>query len=277
MEHMNAHGITDTVTVIPTICEWEPRALNFSHLQGTVICRLNYSWAVPAGKGTIAPPNELDAHINAIITTIRTSVGVDHWQLWNEVNNKSEWPVGFVVTPKYVVDAYNRVYEAVAHEGHNMTSPGAVDPKFGPGSNNAEWQSYIFDHIIGCSAVLIHAGKSQTNDVAEVRSHIMFSDDPLKWQYLHSRDIQTSIEMIPERLKYMPVILGEVNPQRVSDTALGWIADNDGWVHEACSFIREEMPEVTHVVFYRWADDDWRVNDKPEILNAIRMEAQSGS
>jgi hypothetical protein len=55
---------------------------------------------------------------------------------------------------------------------------------------------------------------------------------------------------------------------------LGWQFDNAAWVREAKSYLAGWNAGAGHqqidgVVFYRWADDDWRMSDKPMILNAI--------
>ena len=268
--------------LIAQIAETQPVSLDFRHLQDAgaeVIVRLNYGWGAPHGNGTIAPPHLIDAHYTAIIGTIRSAQGVDYWQLWNEVNNPREWPQGFEVTPAYVVATYNRIYDTLRPEGYKFTSPGAVDPKYGPGSNNAIWQRALFEEVSGFEAVLVHAGKSQTNDVADIWSTVKFSDDPLKWQYLHSRDITTSLQMIPLRYKNLPVILGEVNPQftLAIGGALGWVPGNSLWIHELCDFVRglnenREQP-VTHLVFYRWEADQWALHNDQAILGAISKEA----
>ena len=268
--------------LIAQIAETQPVNLDFRHLQDAgseVIVRLNYGWGAPHGNGTIAPPHLIDAHYNAIIGTIRNAKGVDYWQLWNEVNNPREWPQGFEVTSGYVVTAYNHIYDILRPEGHKFTSPGAVDPKYGPGSNNAVWQQALFGEVSGFEVVLVHAGKSQTNDSTDIWSMDKFSDDPLKWQYLHSRDVMTSLQMIPLQYKNLPVILGEVNPQFLTEIggALGWVPGNSLWIHELCDFVRSlnedrEQP-VTHLVFYRWEADQWALHNDQAILEAISKEA----
>jgi len=87
------------------------------------------------------------------------------------------------------------------------------------------------------------------------------------------------LDVVPIRFHSLPVIATEVNPQRHNDmSTLGWQADKGAeWVKRAVAHFNAyneaaTMP-VSGVIFYRFSVDDWRINNKTDILNAIKAEA----
>jgi hypothetical protein len=265
----------------------QPVQVDCQHLADarvTVICRL--TWGYADGSGTLPRPEDRDAFVGAVVQTMLAAQGVEYFCVGNEPNNRQEWPgfgrgSEFALTPQYVVEIYNRVWQQVG--GRVRIGPPPLDPYFGPGSNNRDWWRYILQHISGADALFLHA-KTQTNNPSEVWSRVRFSDEPLTWQYLHLRTVETALAVVPERFRTLPVFVTELNPQCLDRIggALGWRPDNAGWVREALRYFREESAilaaPVAGVMFYRYessAGDQspFGLEDKPAILAAIQEEA----
>jgi len=247
----------------------------------TVLLRIGYGYA--DGTGTLPPPARLEAFEQAVFETLKNAKGVEAAHYGNEINNPSEHPGWgsnsasdyFRLTPEYYVASYNRVWSRLP-ENVKM-GPAPLDPYFGPGSNNGDWWRSILNNIKGAEAIFLHS-KTQTNDHTEVRSTAHFTDDPLRWQYLHFRTIETGLADVPSRFKHLPVYISEANPQRTQN-GLGWEADNAEWVTQCIDYVREWNAGANHqpisgVVFYRWQDDQWALKNKASILGRILQEAQ---
>lgn len=238
-----------------------------------VIARIN--WGYAGGTGTLPPPQYKDQFINACINTIQASRGVEFWHIGNEPNNRGEWPSGFEITPQYVTEIYNDIWEVVSAK----LGPPPIDPYFGPGSNNGDWWERILFNIAGASVLFVHP-KTQTNDPQSVWSTAKFTDDPLKWQYLNMRVIETYAAMIPARFRHLPIIASEVNPQFHTEARrnLGWIdATGAQWVQQALAYLndwnaRGSQP-VIGACFYRYETaDPFGLADKPQTLARIAQE-----
>jgi hypothetical protein len=278
-EWMAGNGIKGAC-LLHEVVQKQTRALDYSALQSagiTVICRLN--WGYADGTGTLPPPGNSAAFVHAIVETMLDAKGVAYFHVGNEPNNRSEWPRGCELTPQYIVDIYNVIWGMIG--GRVKMGPPPIDPYFGPSSNNRDWWRFILERITGADALFLHP-KTQTNDPAEVKSTAKFSDDPLRWQYLHLRTVDTSLEVVPERFASLPVFATEVNPQRMSNGALGWDDGNVEWVHDTVEFLK---PRVKAVIFYRWeATGDpqdpegqfhFGLEHKPRILQQIVEEARN--
>ena len=214
--------------------------------------------------------------------TILEARGVDYVHVGNEPNNRSEWPGFddgdiFELTPQYTTEIYNQIWERIA--GRAKLGPPPLDPYFGPNSNNRAWWHYLLNHIAGADALFLHA-KTQTNVPAEAWSRARFTDEPLTWQYLHLRTVETALAIAPHRFRKLPVFITELNPQHLTTIKgpTGWQPGNAAWVHEAVDYFREQQP-VSGVVFYRYeaAGDQapFALRDKPAILEAIEQAAKS--
>lgn len=279
-EWMLREGVTGCC-LVHHVVQQAPIAIDYRALQDAgiaVIARLN--WGYADGTGTLPRPVNKDAFISAVAETILAARGVDYFHVGNEPNNRQEWPGfgtddEFALTADYVVDIYNKIWQRVG--GQAKIGPPPLDPYFGPGSNNQDWWIYFLDNVAGADALFLHA-KTQTNDPTEIRSKERFTDDPLTWQYLHLRTVETALAIVPDRFCSLPVFVTELNPQHLDRIggAIGWRADNAGWVRAALRYFREERP-VTGVVFYRYdpAGDQapFGLADKPVLLNAIKDEA----
>jgi hypothetical protein len=281
-EWMVAQGITEGCCLVHHVVQRQPVQLDYRHIQSagiTVICRLN--WGYADGTGTLPRPQDKAAFIDAVVRTMRVAKGVDYFHVGNEPNNPQEWPGfgrndEFPLTPAYVAGLYNAIWRQVV--GQAKMGPPPLDPYYGPHSDNGEWWTALLAQIEGADALFLHA-KTQTNDPAEVWSQERFSDDPLTWQYLHLRTVETALAARPERFRSLPVFITELNPQHLTSIggALGWQPDNSAWVDEALSYLRQ-LP-IHGVVFYRYerAGDQapFGLEDKPAILRAILNHART--
>jgi hypothetical protein len=263
-------------TLIHSAIGTSPIAVDLRHLQDiTIAVRLSYGYA--DGTGTFPPPEHRESFVNAVVETINNGLGVDYWHIGNEPNNLGEHPAGYTLTPEYVVGIYNDIRARVDAK----IGPPPIDPYFGPGSDNSEWQQYIWANIDGADAIFLHA-KTQTNDPQEVWSHEKFSDYPLTWQYLHLRTVETSLGFVPEQYRHLPVFVSELNPQHKYEAGgeLGWLPENGEWIHQAMAYLRQVNVNgmtIAGAMIYRYelAGDQasFGLANKPVLLNATKEEA----
>jgi hypothetical protein len=265
----------------------EPR--DFSTLADagiTVIARLN--WGYAGGPGTMPPTGPewkslQDAHVIALANTIMDSPGVAYWQLWNEPNNRQEWP-GFdpekeaqglreyaglsELSPEYIVAMYNRVWDRVPAK--YMVGPPPLDPYFGPGSNNMDWWEYILDNIHGADALYLHC-KTQTNNPPEMWSDEKFSHDPLKWQYYQARAIDPYLDAIKaSQFAGLPTFVTEFNPQLRFDGTGGWEPENTEWLDQGAKFMSQRgLPAVLYRHDAAGDQAGYGLQQYPTLLNHI--------
>jgi len=228
----------------------------------------------------------LAAFEDAVVETLNKAKGVTAVHYGNEINNLAEAPGFdqgnppgdhfFGLTPKYYIESYNRIWRRIGREV--KLGPAPIDPYFGPGSNNRDWWVQILNGIEGARALFLHS-KTQDNNPDNIRSDGRFGNDPLRWQFLHFRTIETSLEVVPQRFKALPVYVTEANPQRINDRELGWENGNTRWVSECVSYLQElnsraGQQAVDGVVFYRWVNDAWELQNKRDIQSQIIEEAR---
>lgn len=269
--------------------------LNFTDLEDagiTVLLRIGYGYA--NGTGTLPRPDRLAAFEKAVADTLNTAKGVTATHYGNEINNASEapgWdprtgqpgPNYFPLTPDYYIASYNRLWFRIRTDV--KLGPAPLDPYFGPPfpylaytSDNREWWRAILRGIAGADALFLHS-KTQTNNHAEIRSGDKFTNDPLRWQYLHFRSMESYLAEVPDRFKSLPVYLTEVNPQRKINGALGWEDSSTLWITECISYLSDWNARIGNqaiagAVFYRWAHDEWALAGRTMLLNRIAGEAQ---
>jgi hypothetical protein len=273
----------------------QPVPLDLSELANagiTVLLRVGYGYA--DGTGTIPRPDRLAAFEDAVAQTLNNAIGVTATHYCNEINNGSEapgWnpavnapgPDYFPLTPDYYIQSYNRVWYKIRSDV--KLGPAPLDPYYGPpfpylaySSNNRDWWTAIMNGIAGADALFFHS-KTQDNNPANIWSPAHFGGDPLTWQYYHFRTIENGLNDVPNRFKTLPVYVTEANPQVKSDKRLGWEANNGVWITECVSYLQKwnaaiGTQPVNGAIFYRWANDEWALEDKPLILNQIKIEAK---
>jgi hypothetical protein len=273
----------------------QPAPIDFSDLADaglTVLLRIGYGYA--NGTGTLPPPDRLAAFEQAVIDTLKAAKGVTATTYGNEVNNGSEapgWdadhniagPQYFPLTPDYYITSYNNVWNRIPV--NVKMGPAPLDPYYGPqfgylgwSSDNGAWWRAILNGIAGADALFLHS-KTQTNNVSEIRSDLKFGNDPLKWQYQHFRAIEPYLDVVPDKYKSLPVYITEANPQRKINNKNGWEDSSTLWITECVSYVKDWNAGIGHqpitgAVFYRWANDEWALNNKSVILDRIAGEAQ---
>jgi hypothetical protein len=273
----------------------QPVPLDFGDLANagiTVLLRVGYGYA--DGTGTLPRPDRLAAFEDAVAQTLNNAIGVTATHYCNEINNASEapgWnplvnapgPNYFPLTPNYYIQSYNRVWYKIRSDV--KLGPAPLDPYYGPpfpylaySSNNRDWWQAILSGIAGADALFFHS-KTQDNNPDNIWSPAHFGGEPLTWQYYHFRTLENGLNDVPNRFRTLPAYITEANPQVKGDKTLGWEANNSRWISECVSYLQKwnaaiGTQPVNGVVFYRWAHDEWRLEDKPLILNQIKIEAR---
>jgi murein DD-endopeptidase MepM/ murein hydrolase activator NlpD len=241
-----------------------------------MLIRLNYDFH-PNGNLPSEGHSDVDAFIDACVETMRQSRGVWGFILGNETNNPHEFPQGAIISSDYYTRLYNRLWQRKP-DGVRL-APQAIDPYFGPGSDSREYWRHITKNISGADFLTIHP-KTQDSNPDNCDSNARFSDDPLKWQFLHLRSYEPLLAIVPDRFNNLPVIATEVNPQRHNDMAtLGWQEDQGAnWVRRSIKHFRTRNQQqarlpIIGIIFYRFSADEWELRPKQSILNAIKAEA----
>jgi hypothetical protein len=240
-----------------------------------VLVRLNYGYHPQGNIPSENDPN-YEPFITACVDTMLNSKGIWGYIFGNETNNPNEFPQGEPITPEHYATLYNRIWFQIPVDIPMGVQ--AVDPYFGPDSDNRDYWLRILNNIQGADFLTVHP-KTQDSNPDNVDSPAKFTNEPLLWQYLHLRSYQPLLDVVPERFRHLPVFATEVNPQRHNDNVtLGWQEDQGAeWVNRAVSHFKTYnetavMP-VQGVIFYRYSADDWRIHDKPTILEAIKQVA----
>jgi hypothetical protein len=283
------------VCLVPVQVQDQPAQLDFSDLTNagiTVLVCIAYGYA--DGTGTLPRPDRLAAFEDAVAQTLNNARGVSATHYGDEINNASQapgWnpavnapgPDYFPLTPDYYIQSYNRVWYKIRSDV--KLGPAPLDPYYGPpfpylafSSNNRDWWTAILNGIAGADALFFHS-KTQDNNPDNIVSPARFGGDPLTWQYFHFRTLETGLNDVPNRFKTLPAYITEANPQMKADKLPGWEANNSRWITACVDYLQTwnaavGTQPVNGVIFYRWAHDKWRLEDKPAILNQIKSEAK---
>lgn len=279
-DEMAKWGVTKGVCLAHWNVDGVPEPRDFSNLADTgitVIGRVQKGYA--GGPGTYPPPDDNgdppEKWLDDLTTTILETVGVSWWHIGCEPNNDSEMPgfnqelhdrglrdyPGFVrLTPQYTTSIYNIMRDRLGAAVRLCLPP--LDPYFGPGSDNSEWWRYLLANCLKPAALVLHGGKSQTNDPADITSEVKFEHPPLQWQYLNSFSFKTYLAMVAalkNDWRDLPVFLTELNPQHleVSGGPTGWKRSNAAWIYAMDDMLQTHnatpgMQLVTGGMFYRW-------------------------
>lgn len=281
---MIENGVRGAVCV-PTYIGTDARVLDYRAAQdaGIEVClNLRYSWSVDkGGQGTLPPVTNERAFIDAAIETVLSSRGVIAVTVGNEANNPREWPHDRALIPADVVRIYDEIRAGVS--GRVMTAPGAVDPFYGPGSDNGAWFRNVWNVIAGAEFVDVH-GYIRGPEAELCQSAARFGNDPLRWQSLNYWGCcKTLLEMLPERYRTAPVMVSEFNHLwRTVEPDWGWVTDaRAGAVVRAAADAARAWNEaggrnpVRWLCLYRWSGDEWAVEHNTEVRAAVRAVADS--
>jgi hypothetical protein len=240
-----------------------------------ILLRVGYGYA--NGTGTMPRPEGLAAFEDGVVRALTNARGVYAAHYCNEINNFTEWPSGYALTPEYYIESYNRVWRRIPREVR--LAPAPIDPYHSyQGSNPRLWWRKVLNGIEGADGLALHC-KTQGNSPGQIDSDERFGDPPLRgWQFLHFRVLESSLEDVPSGMSRLPVWITEANPQRLNSGGLGWEPNNGEWVRRCFEYVRRWNADPSHqpvhaVVLYRYpAFDEWRMDDKPQIVEAVRRE-----
>ncbi|WP_420630033.1 M23 family metallopeptidase [Candidatus Leptofilum sp.] len=240
-----------------------------------MLIRLNYGFH-PQGNQPASNSPDHQRYLDACVETMRRSKGVWGFIFGNETNNPQEFPGGVhgeKIKPEQYALAYNDVWRR--KPAGVRLGVQAIDPYFGPGSDSRDYWQRVLNNLTGTDFITVHP-KTQDSNPNNVDSDAKFTNDPLRWQFLHLKSYQPLLAVVPERFWTLPVIATEVNPQRHNDNrTLGW-QENQGakWVRRAAAhfiaYNENALIPINGVIFYRFTADDWELHNKPSILNAIK-------
>ena len=275
---MIENGVKGAVCV-PTYVGTDAKSLDYRAAQDAGIdvwLNVRYSWSVDkGGQGTLPPVAQEQSFIAAAIQTIVNAKGIAGATVSNEANNPREWPHDRALIPADVVRVYDEIRAGVS--GRVMTAPGAVDPFYGPGSDNGAWFRNVWNAIAGAEFVDVH-GYIRGPDAGLCQSTARFGDDPLRWQFLNYWGCcRTLLEAVPERYGTLPVLVSEFNHLwRTVEPDYGWVSDvRAGAVVRAAVDAAETWNEtggrnpVRWLCLYRWSGDEWAVEHNTEVRAAV--------
>jgi hypothetical protein len=250
-----------------------------------LLVRLNYGYGSTGNIPKDDDPN-YESFIKACVQTIKRSIGVWGFIFGNETNNSNEFPGnhngqgGEPITPERYARLYNRIKNripATARFGPQAVDP-YFDPKFILNIDSRDYWLRILNNISGADFLTVHP-KTQDSNPDSIDSSRTFGPGPLSWQFYHMRAYQPLLDAVPARFRGLPVIATEVNPQRHNDMkTLGW-QENLGseWVKRVVNHFKlynqEAAMPVAGLIFYRFSSDDWELQNKPGILQAIKSLA----
>lgn len=268
-----AQNALDGLLYVPIILNNSPRVLNFAG-NARVVVNLRWNWSTDCGgQGTLPPASHKDAFVQACLTTIKRTSGVWGWTIGNEMNNPREWPVDTALTPEYVAEIYNAVWDSVTA---NM-APGAVDPFNVASFDLHEYWRRLWASVKGADFIDLH-GYIHGPDAALCWSSMRFADAPLQWQYFNFFGCcQTLLERLPTKYHKLPVLVSEFNHITDDSNEPGWVGDARAGEIVKAAYRRltewnasDQGNPVTGLAIYRWRGDAWAVAGNSPVLDAIK-------
>ena len=267
----------DGLLYVPIILNDSPRTLNFTSAEVAgvrVVVNLRWNWSTDCGgQGTLPPRGRTEPFIQACISTIQQSHGVWGWAIGNEMNNSREWPRDTTLTPEFVADVHNAVWDAGIHN----LAPGAVDPFNAALCDVQDYWRRLWAAVRGAGFVDLH-GYIHGPDAALCWSTMRFADEPLTWQYFNFFGCcQTLLERLPTKYHSLPAIVSEFNHIDKGDGKPGWVDDARAGAIVKAAYQRltewnasDRGNPVTGLAIYRWRGDAWAVADNSPVLDAIK-------
>jgi len=261
-EWLESQGLEGWCT-IPAYLNTEAVDYNLGRFPNVrMILNLRYSYAVDdGGQGTMPGPDDLRAFEEACGETMRLNPLAWGFVYCNEMNNPREWPKDHVLAPKYYVESYNRIWSRSPTKAKVI--PGAIDPyNAGWGDWRVSWR-YVLDNIIDCDGLAFHAyTHSRFYD-----PNAIFEHTPLTGVYYNLRVLESQLAIVPGRFQGKPKMITETNHWIKDNGEVGW-EDASSWVD--CAYKYFASQKVIGACLFRFNFDQWRISDKPMILDALR-------
>jgi hypothetical protein len=269
-----------------------------------VILRWNYSWAKSeGGGGTFGDPKNDERLIQWIARGIQNTRGVWGHIIGNEPNRAGEnhdygsvGNIGTPISPQRIARLVKGVKALVGPE--HRISPPAMD-----GTNTEAYQAYgkaidipnnffsaIIDNLeVGdIDWVAMHGYSRGSKD--DPANTAKFGNAPLEWQYFGFRMWEPFAKILRDHgpdWERLPIVITETNHLKVGGS---WNAHaHNGWDHspEAAAWIRKAydyIQEWNHadndqfvhgLVLYRLSMDEWELENKPLLLDALKQSGES--
>ncbi|MEO0560674.1 MAG: peptidoglycan DD-metalloendopeptidase family protein, partial [Chloroflexota bacterium] len=269
-----------------------------------VILRWNYSFAKSeGGGGTFGDPSDDDRLIGWMARGIKNTKGVWGHIVGNEPNRAGEnhdyggqGNIGTPITPERIAKIVKGVKALVGPE-HRISTP-ALD-----GTNTEAWFAYrkpidipnnyfsaILDHLeVGdIDWVALHGYSRGSKDTPE--NDAKFGNHPLEWQYFGFRMWEPFAQILREKgpdWERLPIVITETNHLKVggewnANHHNGW--DNNDtaatWIRSAYEYIRnwnhEANDQYVHgLVLYRLSMDEWEIENKGVLLDALKNSGEN--
>jgi len=248
-----------------------------------VIVRWNYSFAKSdGGLGTFPTRDLYNDFARWCTQSINLSRGVWGHIIGNEPNRPGERPdylneahQGTPITPDDIATIYNKIFKALPKE--TRVSPPAIDPTNAQTDKPLDYWRAIVRKIAGAEFFALHSysfGSNQPVDSADV-----FQDMP---EQFHSFRMWEKQAAIISKLGYVrtPLIITETNHLYLADgQTTGWEGGAGGWISSVYDYVRRWNAEpgqqyVHGICMYRFRGDAWAIENKPDLLTALRNSGE---
>lgn len=268
-----------------------------------VILRWNYSYAKSeGGGGTFGDPSNDKRLIQWIARGIKSSKGVWGHIIGNEPNRAGENHdygsngIGTPITAKRIADLVKGVKAEVGQE-HRIAPP-AFD-----GTNTEAWFAYgrddqylphrLWSDLIDlldvgdCDWIALHGyGRGSLDDPANDQKF----GPPLENQFYGFRMWETFADILRQKgpeWERLPIVITETNHLRKGGRyseghPIGWDNDVNGvnWISKAYEYVRQwnNKPNDQYVhglVLYRLSQDEWHLNDKGLLIQAMKDNGEN--
>ncbi len=252
-----------------------------------VIVRWGYSFAkADGGMGTFPERARYPEFINWCVQSIRGSRGVWGHIIGNEPNRAGERPdyqgpenPGTPIMPGDITYIYNAVWNQLGMS--IRVSPPAIDPTNVETMIPSDYWRAILNDLAGAEFFALH-GYSYTR-AQPPNSPERFADPSMSWQFRSFRMWEPLAKALfdMERFRHLPILITETNHLFLSDgVTKGWEPDADSWVRAMYQYVfdwnRGPGDQYVHgVCLYRYEGDEWRIADKPALLQALRESGET--
>jgi len=246
-----------------------------------VLVRWNYSYAsADGGGGTYPPRARYDDFIHWCAQSISASKGVWGHIIGNEPNRAGERAdyrdnthKGTPILAKDITYIVNGVWRNVPQA--TRISPPAIDPTNVETADPRAYWKEILPELANVEFFALHAYSYGVNQ--PVNSNDRFGE-PMSWQYHSFRMWEPLAQALyaDARFRTQPLIITETNHLVKHDgKSPGWVPEADAWIKSMYDYLRgwnsKPGEQFVHgACLYRLEGDDWKIRDKPQLLQALR-------